>query len=349
MKKLSFILVALFAVGFIMAQNTATVTEIGASNTGYVNQLGLNNQAIIDQLGSMNIADVVDNHASTLYPLLTNTKGIIQVGDENEGSIIQHNQFSAATAGPIAGMKQTGDHNTATITQMGNSVWDKEYAWAKQEGDWNKSIQNQVNTTGYSHVWQQGSKQIAQGGQGNHVQPVSVGNSAETQQIGGMNQNANIWQKGDLNYAKIYQGNPTLGYTENNLAEATQLGDKNSSRQIQLGSNNIAKTQQLTDENTANYYQNGNANVVISLQDMGEGNIANLTQSGGAMGDVLQLGVRNTLKGLDSDIMATSLDGSKLDLDQIGSFNTLSLQQAHGGVAEVTQVGACNNSVVIQN
>jgi len=101
--------------------------------------------------------------------------------------------------------------------------------------------------------------------------------------------------------------------------------------------------------NTANLTQNGNLNSVVLLQKTGGFNVVNLTQNGGARADIVQDGANNTLMGIGFDIMATSLNGSILDLDQIGVGNTLQLQQTNGAIATVMQNGLANTSVVIQN
>ncbi len=75
-----------FAVVFAMAQNTAIVTENGDANTAYVNQQGVTNTATIIQIGDKNGAAVADHFASSLYPVLTGTKGFKDV-ENNTGSI----------------------------------------------------------------------------------------------------------------------------------------------------------------------------------------------------------------------------------------------------------------------
>jgi hypothetical protein len=346
MKKLSFIFAMVFAASFAMAQNTATVTELGNNNAGYVNQLGATNTATIDQIGNLNNASTSDVYASSLFGKLTDTKGVTQVGDHNTGTITQHNPYVGTTmAGPIAGLNQTGDWNTAIISQTHNTAWDQEYAWAKQSGDGNMSTQNQDYTYAFqSHIWQQG-RSLANPGDA----LTTVGNIARTDQEGGYGQNASIWQDGVRNNAYSFQGNAAFGYTQSNLAETTQKGNDNKSTQYQYGSSNTAKTIQLTNSNTSNLIQNGNQNEMVITQKIGNLNVVNLTQSDEADGYVNQFGDNNVLKGLDADIIATSLNGSTLHLDQTGSGNTLSLQQTNGATAIVTQNGITNTSVVIQN
>lgn len=333
MKKAGLILIALFSAGFIMAQNTATVTETGDANTAYINQHGTNNLATMTQIGDKNGAAVADHYASSLYSVLTGTKGITQEGEDNKGKITQTNSSTGTVlAGPEAGMGQYGKNNNATITQSHNAVYMQEYAWVKQVGDGNTSLQNQASLYGFSHVLQDGNA-----------------NQAETQQKGGYGHKANIWQDGNSNKANQFQGSVSLGYTSNNLAEATQKGDENISNQGQYGSANTAKTIQETSWNTANLTQNGNSNGAKVLQKNGDFNVVNLAQNGGAQADIIQDGNHNTLMGIGTDPITTSFGGSILDLDQIGSLNTLHLQQTNGASATVMQNGASNVTTVIQN
>lgn len=339
MKKVSLFLGMVFAASFAMAQpNTATVTDNGSFNSSYINQLGGlngNNQATITQIGDMNNAAVTDHVASSLFSVLTGTKGITQDGTGNKGTISQTNLLvppPPVLAGPEAGMGQYGKDNTASIIQSHNNQYMQEYAFVKQEGDGNISMQKQASLFGYSHVWQDGD-----------------GNNANTQQSGGYSQKANILQNGDNNEAYQFQGSATMAYTHDNVAEASQLGDNNQSWQEQKGSSNFAKTTQETNDNDAYLYQNGNLNEATILQKTGDFNVVNLTQDGGAEADILQDGAHNTLMGLGADIMGTSLNGSELDLDQLGNGNTLHLQQADGASATVYQNGTSNIATVSQN
>lgn len=339
MKKIiAIIITIIFCSGIVFAQiNNATVTETGANNTAYIDQLGGTlanpNNATITQVGDKNIADVSDMYASSLFGLLTGTNGIIQQGVGNTGLITQTNLFSSGvSAGPIAGIGQYNDHNSATINQSGNTAWMQGYVWVKQTGQNNTSLQNQEKVSyAYSHVYQTGNY-----------------NSAETQQpMDGYNQRTNILQSGDCNTALQYQG--SAGYTHDNLAEVTQSGDQNQSWQYQYGSSNTAKTIQSSDWNFSNLIQNGNLNDAMIEQKTGDINTINLTQSDGAQADILQDGNNNIVQGLLADPMATSLNGSTLNVDQVGSFNVLHLQQTNGASATVSQDGITNTAVVIQN
>lgn len=332
--------ITILSISIVIAQNTASVSETGDGNASYVNQLGSSNAATITQIGDLNRAAVADHYASSLYSVLVGTKGISQVGNGNVGIISQTNLYAGTVmAGPEAGMMQDGNSNNATITQAYNSHYMQDYAWVKQTGDGNISLQNQTSSYAYSHVYQQGVDQASVN--------ILVGNTAETKQIGGYNQRANIWQVGARNTAYQSQGLST-GYTSSNLEEATQKGNDNTSHQYQNGSTNTTRIIQSTSFNTANITQGGNRNGATVLQVGGNTNVVNLTQNGGAQANIMQDGSNNTSMGLGIDQIATSFDGSILDLDQIGSGNTLHLRQDNGASATVYQNGISNVSTVIQ-
>lgn len=59
-------------------------------------------------------------------------------------------------------------------------------------------------------------------------------------------------------------------------------------------------------------------------------NKVNLTQSNGAEAVINQFGAGNVLLGLGSSIMALSLAGRTLDLNQLGDNNVVHLQQTGG-------------------
>lgn len=330
MKKVIFLFAMVFAVNFAMAQNSAETTQPGDDNVAYINQFGSDNTAAITQIGDKNGAGVSASYTHFVYGLFTG--GITQHGDDNTATIKQKNfTENTVSAAPEAGIVQGGDDNTATITQTGKSEWLQEYAWVKQIGIGNTSLQNQAYSNAHSHIYQDGDANVA-----------------ETQQIGGYNQRADVWQVGNRNNAYQLQG-ISGSYTVDNRATITQTGDDNIATQYQNGSGNTATTTQEADWNTANLTQDGSGNSASVLQTTGGDNIVNLTQDDGASANIVQDGDNNTLMGIGMDIMATSLNGGTLDLDQIGSYNTLHLQQTNGASATVFQNGITNTAVVIQN
>lgn len=333
MKKLLALTVVFLLSISAFAQNVAQVTASGNNNVAFVDQIGgvpVSNHATINQIGNNNVANQSDLYASSLFGLLTGTKGISQNGSGHTGTINQTNLHAGVVnAGPIAGIGQTNSGNTATITQSGNTAWMQSYAWAKQTGVGNTSTQEQLRVSyQFSHVYQTGDA-----------------NTATTTQDGGYNQKANILQTGDHNIAVQEQG--LAGYTQSNLAEATQSGDYNDAKQDQNGSSNTSRLIQSGDYNHALLIQDGNTNLLRVEQKTGAYNKVDLTQSDMSTGDILQDGSFNKVKGIGVD-MASSLEGSFLNVDQVGSNNTLQLYQTNGATSTVSQTGSFNSAVVNQ-
>lgn len=308
MKKLSFILAMVFAASFAMAQpNTALINDLGANNTAYINQSGGvngNNSATITQIGDKNRADYADDMVSALFPalpLLTDAKGITQIGTNNKGSIRQetyHPDIADVVSGPVAGIAQVGARNEATITQTNNvRRWFWSYAWVKQMGEHNISLQNQYLTDAISHVYQVGENNVA-----------------ETQQRGG-NQRAAILQHANRNHALIDQNGGGL-----NHAQIRQFSDDNTANLYQKGEGDRADVlQEVGGFNVVNLTQNGSAIAEILqrgdhntlkgvgsdmatsyngselyLDQFGTGNTLNLQQTNGGIATVTQDGLTNT-------------------------------------------------------
>jgi len=162
---------------------------------------------------------------------------------------------------------------------------------------------------------------------------------------------AKITQEGGTdNYALQYQTENVVDPFGNsrNTSEIMQNGTGNRAEVAQLDGLNKGDITQLGNNNQALLIQKGLSNTADVLQKGGDYNIVNLTQSDGAIADIDQVGNHNTLKGIGVS-MATSLNGSNLDLLQSGSYNTLGLDQANGANAIVNQLGSNNTSSVYQH
>ena len=117
-----------------------------------------------------------------------------------------------------------------------------------------------------------------------------------------------------------------------NEATVTQVGDHGVVLLDQLGAGNQAE---LTSLPGAGFL--GSENVIL------------LSQDGGAEAVVLQTGSSNKVWGPGSDEQALSLDGSVLDVMQVGYGNELWLDQRNGASATVIQTGSGNTATVIQH
>lgn len=113
----------------------------------------------------------------------------------------------------------------------------------------------------------------------------------------------------------------------------------------QVGAGQMATLTQMSTQQMAR------VNRVALRQVNGDGaggNVALLTQSGGALAEIEQAGTLNRLLGLDGISAALSLDGSTLYLAQTGANNTALVEQAGGAYASITQNGSGNLVTISQ-
>jgi hypothetical protein len=153
-----------------------------------------------------------------------------------------------------------------------------------------------------------------------------------------------VSQVGNLNVVGIDQRDNTDADINiegnNNLVRVDQFEFSGALDQADIdvtGSNNIAY---LT--------QSGGGNTFTLTQEDGDLNKARLSQSGGGTTNILQDGSMNTVQGVNGRLVGISAGGSTLDVDQIGTENTLSVDQRQGADATVYQEGASNTSTVTQ-
>lgn len=176
-----------------------------------------------------------------------------------------------------------------------------------------------------------------------------------------------IYQKGDNNIVSLPSTFVLSGYTSDlygygiqqygarntgtvNQGTALQTVSTNNAGIWQFGDDNTGTINQYSNSNTAYLIQLGGSNGASITQESGSTNVVNLKQDGiGGEAEILQHGTGNVVKGIGLDEMATSFDGSTLDIEQWGTTNTLNLQQADGASATVYQNGTSNISTVIQN
>jgi hypothetical protein len=365
--------------------NTADIDQIGTGNVlgSYANYTGMafqkngtsfsddNNQLWVTQTGDRNKAGVSQEHHGSA--------NIDQFGSDNQARVKQ-----TGIAGDVINtveVLENGDFNNAGISQTGEGntgiLWLNDANVGKatnnilnvtQSGDANRldykirrgDIGGSYNTLDVTQTGNGHLNRIAVDGNHNGVTIVSNGN------VGGSIYSGN---KGDWSI----QTGASLGgpwnttsngnsldinaQGSNNTATGKIAGNRNDVVIAQNGSGNFVGTAWTmqdgvviqSSDNDVTLVQNGDANKVTVLQKTGDFNVVNLTQDGGADADIVQNGNHNTLMGLDIDPIATSFNGSVLDLDQIGSGNTLHLQQTNGASATVMQDGMTNTSVVIQN
>lgn len=366
MKKVSLFLGMVLAASFAMAQNVANTTQNGDENSANVLQTGTANLLNSSQTGDDNNATI--NQTSTGTPknevLIEQGGGIYEAnpGDDNKITITQNG------LGNYAKSREYKNDNKSTITQIGDGQFAKQWIWASE----NTAIQSQ---TGGNGNW----SEIA-------INGIDGLNSAIINQVGGQNSGsigqgwsgrnhgsnqATISQVGDRNKVSLADYttfSPRLnGYTEDlNGLGIQQYGSRNNgsvsqgsigtsvydnkAALYQFGDDNKGSITQSTDWNTANLVQQGNNNQASLTQESGDLNVINLKQDGiGGEATILQHGSGNMVKGIGLDEMATSFDGSMLDVEQWGTTNTLNLQQADGASATVYQNGTSNVATISQN
>lgn len=367
MKKLFALLTIMFFAGFVMAQNTATVTETGDGNKATVTQTD-NNDVEIVQVGYIQTATATQEG--------TNSGGIYQLnnGNNNEATL---SQDGSGNEGWInQGMTEgywtdyqtvNANWNEATMTQSGNS----NFGSLEQYGGSDNTNGNEANLT------QNGNGNVSYGYQGwaysgwgetpttstlssfnstINISQIHDNNNGRVWQYGGTDNEVNISQEGNSNVASIAQGfiyndanydftHPVYN-TLGNYAEVNQYGDGNSGKAFQLGNDNSFKLTQNGDGNTVGgrglsgleavrngyFAQDGDNNTFVGVQNDG----ATLDDAS------FQFGHYNNI-----DLLQDTGDNALIQ--QSGDFNTANVHQLGGGQdASVIQNGNYNTSTVTQ-
>ncbi len=341
MKKLSLVLVGMFAVAFVMAQNTATMTQVGDNHKADVTQKG----------GTLNSATILQNGGNG------NRLGAPVIGDV--GVDVGTNVSLAK------GLVQEGNSNTAIITQTGNSniiqqfrpvmnIFNSVY----QKGNSNELKMEQIgnnNVIGQAPYEYNGLDQT----QGN-------GNKAEILQQGNSNKLTYFYQLNDGNTADIKQiGN------SNTIESATQKKQDNVSptanelKILQNGSSNIAALNEQGDHITGDIFQDGDGNTARmqlthsnaygDIDQIGNSNKANVFVNMSYIGDnnsgtVYQSGNSNTADAnIGQRVPSLSSSGNTMNISQIGDLNKASiLAEGNNHTSFVEQAGNSNKSVVEQ-
>ncbi|MDD4968605.1 MAG: hypothetical protein PHT07_04165 [Paludibacter sp.] len=344
MKKLTFILIALLAIGILKAgNNTSTVNQFGV-NVATVLQIGEFNGALIQQgfLGAF-----VTNNYQPVHPNdWIEGSYIVQTGKYNTASSTVHTSNNGTS------IFQLGNSNTATqdvgsfyeetksITKMGLDI--------DQIG--NGNLANQQTFLSFGAYGVQGLT-ISQTGKNNVADQVSVGGMKQEQhivQIGNNNNNPTI-SLNAFNLSATTLDNPLtkLAFKFDNGSVGvvslpmTQYSNQvlGSARMTVIGNNNNTyQFQEYTDlstkgQNDASLCLTGNRNNVAQGQ-LGEFNNS----------DIDMLGSRN--------VISTSQNGefNTIDIEVIGSSNVAGIQQSGDyNSAKVLQKGNDNFVKVVQN
>ncbi|NDP22929.1 MAG: hypothetical protein GZ091_17895 [Paludibacter sp.] len=309
MKKLSFLFVMVFAVGFAMAENNAKVSTTGNYNDALITQGIANN----------NTATILQNqNGSEGYHSLAQ----ISQGASSWGKITQLDTRNYATITEALADKaeiyQEGKVNNSNISfeyGLGNNV-----GYVEQVGDYNSGyIKSTFHNNGNGSeqdplkVWQHGNNNLGSIEAGWNA-PSSNFDRASIKQTGNKNSSTVRLEGGDYNDARVVQTG------DENHADLTQTGSLLVATIDQSGDKNIVNLNQTGD--FVDIDQNGNQNEVRGLQTDPTPNGKLWATFAGATLDVDQMG-----------------DGNTLDLKSTSS----------GAVVDVYQNGMMNKSMVIQN
>lgn len=361
--------------------NTITVVQSAETNstpTGYISE--------ISQNGSENTADVEQGGPNQDYA--QNSKGgarveVSQTGTQHSAVVDQN-----GSVGGLARVTQIGVNQIAEVWNANNKgeavvyqdapLRNEAYLYQNRSssngfikqtvGGGNLALVNQYKADN-SEVIQAGSNNVGYvkqnqpyssyaGTSTGNIYQYGSGNGTGTFIPGEMKGEKGGGQTAYIENATVFIKQSGADYISGNLANIFQGGDGNgkivdvfgnaAGIDQDLANNSTANITQFSDFNTANVTQIGDGNFATVLQKTGDYNVVNLTQDGGADARIVQDGDHNTLMGLGTDPMATSLDGSILQLEQTGSGNTLQLQQSICASAIVTQAGNSNIATVIQ-
>ena len=305
MKKLSLVFVMVLVAGMAMAQNYAKISSTGNYQ-----------KAVIDQ----SITDL-----------------------NNNGTIIQSADGSAASDPTIGSIYQVKNNNSASIDQVGFRQYgaidqiSNNTAIMTQKGQWDGS---------YIYLW----------GDNNHATVYQDGGSnsanikTQSNYNGTIANPLSIIQVGNSNGALINTGmtTPSMG----NHASISQTANENQSVINQEGGNyNQATINQYSNLNDANLNQTGSSLVANIDQWGGVENKVNLNQKGG-MVNIDQNGTSNKVQGLQDAATAEGMlwaefAGAKLDVMQVGTENALNLKSTtSGAIVDVYQNGMQNIGIV---
>ena len=316
---------------------------------------GQAHQANIDQVGSNNESDLTQQSITESSPSEAN---ISQNGNLNATTL---EQLEFGLGGHFAEIKQTGTKNEVDARTQGH----QHNLYIDQEGNENRAGADGV--TG--------------------VKTLNLGDEIDIDQLGNKNEadvylwpgdnNATVFQDGNRNSAdisydgqngspsfegmelRVYQdGNRNIGNinvefdiagTIGGEADIVQLGNDNEGYIDQLDGIDTAEMRQSGDSNFGSVEQADGGNTFTLVQKNGALNEARLNQSGGGTANILQKGSQNIVQGITgASSVGVSANGSILDVDQLGTGNTLSLNQTDGSTATVFQEGTSNTSTVTQ-
>jgi len=340
MKKVSLFFIALFSVGFLMAQNTVNLTQTGGNQNATIGQTGANGAEVSQSSddGLAQRANVSQKGSSTVkitqiesgpdYPGQSNpiqTADVVQDGATNKATIWQSETGDGGKALNTAKLDQLGNSNTSLqktntpgynsgVAVIGYQKGDgntisqditsghTEYFKAEQKGDGNKATQTGSGSNADGTIYQEGNLNEA-------TQTLSGMNNGYyrtgmlIKQIGGNNKATQEFWGNDYGYGNSGETYQT-GYR--NTATQTGSGHHFTSIVTQNGDDNTTTVKQngtaspLLVDNSVELYQFANGNIANITQELGSSNTLKLYQTGGGTANLTQRGNQNIVKGLSS-------------------------------------------------
>lgn len=159
-----------------------------------------------------------------------------------------------------------------------------------QDGTRNSATVTSLGTASQLNVIQEGKQQLA------YVNFVGSKNSGLLRQKGGELNEATVDIDGNTNSFKIVQRNAVQGqvfltqFGERNTATQKQRGKKNKMGLLQDGNDNLADMDQRGTRKTMDLKQLGDGNIMYLKQTNASDRVMRVTQLGGAIGSIHQIG-----------------------------------------------------------
>ncbi len=293
-----------------------------------------------------------------------NDASVVQTGNNNIADVDQVSTATTSSEGNIAEITQASSNNDFTVDQTGKS---------------NVAIMsNQVRNGAVSKVYQNGVDNRAEAelkssgfltGKSFTSFQEQIGNHNVTSRIrmDGINSSTYNFQFGDYNHSHtsilgnnnwilVTQG-VSFAAADHNYVYSETEGNNNDVIVDQVGDFNRTIIVQEFQSNTSivDLDQTNGSNATIkqnSLKmDKNYQNVVKLNQTNSSFATINQGGSNgggyNVVKGLGTAEFGQSLNGSILDIDQIGNHNVVSLYQ-DDGIATVSQTGNSNDVIIHQ-
>ncbi|MBU2650202.1 MAG: hypothetical protein KKA81_04645 [Bacteroidetes bacterium] len=266
----------------------------------------------------------------------TSHNAVQQAGDGNE-LVIHQNIWQENTSEP-KNIIQYGKNNYASSQILSNANALDNYKEIYQYGSGNIASQTMEELTGTSLFIRQINNMTGEGNVATQYHRGVESGFLFIEQIG----DENFASQDIINYSKSI----TKQYGDKNTSEIKSIqGNHNQSLIIQNDNNNVAILSQESYNQQVMLVQKDNDNTA-NLEQSGKGNKVEVSQSKSSALNVFQYGEENNISGIGSS-WAESLNGSILDVEQIGVRNDVIVNQNKAGMV-ISQKGIENFSKINQ-